>query len=181
MPRIRRFVPLTLEDYVRLTASQKGVAKPQRYLTATPGVPSSYPPLYDPNSGKYFVNDEHPFLQGRDPNGGNTFGMAGTGKYSTRTISLATSDSKTTSVEIGVEMELVANVNGVKAGVGFNYNHTNEHSHTIGKELTVSGSVPGLPSMNDSEHPQFNWNIYWYYVKDEGGVYPVVNYAVTEK
>ena len=181
MPRIRRFVPLTLEDYVRLTASQKGVAKPQRYLTATPGVPSSYPPLYDPNSGKYFVNDEHPFLQGRDPNGGNTFGMAGTGKYSTRTISLATSDSKTTSVEIGVEMELVANVNGVKAGVGFNYNHTNEHSHTIGKELTVSGSVPGLPSMNDPEHPQFNWNIYWYYVKDEGGVYPVVNYAVTEK
>ena len=181
MPRTRRFVNIKLEDYVRLTASQKGVAKPQRYLTATPGVPSSYPPLYNPNSGLYYVNDEHPFLQGKDPNTGSTFGMAGTGKGSTRAISLETSDSKTTSVEIGVEMELVANVNGVKAGVGFNYNHTNEHTHTIGKELTVSGTVPGLPSLSDSKYPQFNWNIYWYYVKDEGGVYPVINYAVTEK
>ena len=84
-------------------------------------------------------------------------------------------------MEIGVEMELVATMNGVKAGVGFNYNHTNENTHTIGKEFAVSGTVPGLPSLNDPEHPQFNWNIVWFYVKDEGGVYPVVNYAVTEK
>ena len=181
MPRTRRFVGLKLEDYVRLMGSQKGVSKPQRYLTATPGVPLSYPPLYDKNSSIYFVNDDHPFLMGKDLNGGSTFEMVGTGGSTTRSISLATSDSRTTSVEIGVEMELVATVNGVKAGVGFNYNHTNENTHTIGKEFAVSGTVPGLPSLNDPEHPQFNWNIVWYYVKDEGGVYPVINYAVTEK
>ena len=180
MPRTRRFVKLKLEDYVRLMGSQKGVSKPQRYLTATPGVPLSYPPLYDKNSSLYFVNDDHPFLQGKALNG-DTYEMVGTGGSTTRSISLETSDSKTTSVEIGVEMELVATVNGVKAGVGFNYNHTNENTHTIGKEFAVSGTVPGLPSLNDPEHPQFNWNIVWFYVKDEGGVYPVVNYAVTEK
>ena len=181
MPRTRRFMPLKLEDYVRLMGSQKGVSKPQRYLTATPGVPFSYPPFYDTNSPLYFVDDDHPFLQGQAIDDSNTFEGAGTGGTTTRFISLQKNKSRTTSVEIGVEMELVATVNGVKAGVGFNYNHTNENTHTIGKEFAVSGTVPGLPSLNDPEHPQFNWNIVWFYVKDEGGVYPVVNYAVTEK
>ena len=80
-----------------------------------------------------------------------------------------------------METELVATLMGVKAGVGFNYNHTNENTHTIGQELTVEGTVPGLPSLSDPEHPQFNWNIVWFYVKDDGGIYPVVNYAVTKK
>ena len=78
-------------------------------------------------------------------------------------------------------MELVATVNGVKAGVGFNYGRMKENTHTIGKEFTVSGTVPGTPELNDPKHPQFNWNIVWFYVKDEGGVYPVINYAVTEQ
>ena len=107
--------------------------------------------------------------------------MTGTGASTSRSISLATSDSHTTTVEVGVETELVGTLMGIKAGVGFNYNHTNESTHTIGEELTVEGTVPGLPSLNDPDHPQFNWNIVWFYVKDEGGVYPVVNYAVTEK
>ena len=181
MPRTRRFVGLKLEDYVRLMGSQKHVAKPQKYLTATPGVPSSYPPLYDTKSSLYYVNDKHPFLQGHDLNGGNSYEMTGTGASTSRSISLATSDSHTTTVEVGVETELVGTLMGIKAGVGFNYNHTNESTHTIGEELTVEGTVPGLPSLNDPDHPQFNWNIVWFYVKDEGGVYPVVNYAVTEK
>ena len=37
--------------------------------------------------------------------------------------------------------------------------------------------MPGLPSVTD-EHPQFRWNLVWYYVKDPGGIYPVVNYVV---
>jgi len=70
-------------------------------------------------------------------------------------------------------------VNGLKAGVGFGYNHTNESSHTIGEEFAIEGTVPGLPSLSDDEHKQFRWNIVWYYAKDAGGVYPVVNYIVT--
>ncbi len=179
MPRTRRFVGVKLEDYVRLTADQKGVAKPQKYLTATPGVPSSYPVNY--KDLPMFIDNDHPFLQGKDANDGETYEMAGTGGFTTRSISLATSDSNTKTVKVGVETELVATIMGVKAGVGFSYNNTNETTHTIGKEFIVSGSVPGLPSLKDPKYPQFNWNIVWYYVKDEGGIYPVVNYAVTER
>ena len=179
MPRTRRITGVKLEDYVRLTADQKGVSRPQRHLTATPGVPSSYPVNY--NNYPKFVDKGHPFLQGRDLNGGEIYEMVGTGGGTTRSISLATSDYDSNSVEVGVETELVATLMGVKAGVGFNYNHTNETTHTIGNEFVVSGTVPGLPSLSDPEHPQFNWNIVWYYVKDDGGVYPVINYAVTEK
>lgn len=50
-------------------------------------------------------------------------------------------------------------------------------THEIGSEFTVEGSVPGLPLVTD-EHPQFRWNLVWYYVKDQGGIYPVVNYVV---
>lgn len=177
MPRTRAFVGLKLADYVQLMASQKGVAKPQYHLTSTPGDPWSYPGNYD--NAPMYVNDNYPFLKAKDLNGGFTNEMAGTGAYTSRSISLATSDARTTSVSVDVETELVATVNGVKAGVGFNYNHTNESTHTIGEEFTVEGSVPGLPSLNDMEHPQFRWNLVWYYVKDAGGVYPVVNYIVT--
>ena len=39
--------------------------------------------------------------------------------------------------------------------------------------------MPGLPSVTD-EHPQFRWNLVWYYVKDANGeIYPVINYIVT--
>jgi hypothetical protein len=179
MPRTKRFVGIKLEDYVRLTASQKHVAKPQKFLTATPGVPSSYPVNY--NDVPYYKDSKHPFLEGRDLNGGNTFEMVGTGGSTTRSISLASSTSSTTTVEVGVETELVATIMGVKAGVGFNYNHTDESTHTIGQELMVEGTVPGLPSLNDPKHPQFNWNIVWFYVNDEGGVYPVINYEVTKR
>ena len=177
MPRTRVFVGLRLEDYVRLMSSQKNVAKPQRHLTSIPGHPFTYPENYD--NVPMYVSDKYPFLKGRDLDGGNTNEMVGTGSSTSRSISLATSDSKTTSVEVGVETELVGTLMGVKAGVGFNYNHTNENTHTIGEELTVEGSVPGLPSLSDAEHPQFRWNLVWYYVKDAGGVYPVINYIVT--
>ncbi len=177
MPRTRAFVGLKLADYVQLMASQKGVARPQYHLTSTPGDPWSYPGNYD--NAPMYVNDNYPFLKAKDLNGGFTNEMAGTGAYTSRSISLATSDARTTSVSVDVETELVATFNGVKAGVGFNYNHTNESTHTIGEEFTVEGSVPGLPSLNDMEHPQFRWNLVWYYVKDAGGVYPVVNYIVT--
>ena len=176
MPRTRRFVGVKLEDYVRLTADQKGVAKPQRHLTATAGVPSSYPVNY--NSYPMLVDKKHPFLQGRDLNGDETLEMVGTGGTTTRSISLATSDYDSNSVEVGVETELVATIMGVKAGVGFNYNHTNESTHTIGEEFAVSGTVPGLPSLNDPKHPQFRWNLVWYYVQDGKEIYPVVNYCV---
>ena len=179
MPRTRRFIGLKLEDYVRLTASQRGVSRPQRVLYGTPGVPSSYPPNY--NDYISFGSKKYPFMSGQDLNGGNTYEMVGTGGSTTRTLSLQRDTTSTSTVEIGNEIELVATVGGVKAGLGFNYNHTDESSHVFGEEFTVAGTVPGLPSLNDPEHPQFNWNIFWFYVKDEGGVYPVINYAVTER
>ena len=125
-----------------------------------------------------FIDKKHPFLQGRDLNGDETLEMVGTGGTTTRSISLATSDYDTKSVEVGVETELVATIMGVKAGVGFNYNHTDESTHTIGEEFAVSGTVPGLPSLNDPKHPQFRWNLVWYYVQDGKEIYPVVNYCV---
>ena len=80
----------------------------------------------------------------------------------------------------GVEMEFVATVGGAKAGVGFNYNHTNENTHTIGEETAVEGTVPGLPSGVSLNQYQFRWNLVWYYVKDaDGEIYPVINYIVT--
>ncbi|MBQ3629996.1 MAG: hypothetical protein II949_02045, partial [Prevotella sp.] len=37
MPRQRTFIALGLQDYVRLTADQRGVGRPQDHLTSTPG------------------------------------------------------------------------------------------------------------------------------------------------
>ena len=178
MPRTRRFVGLTIDDYKRLTASQRGVPKPQNYLKGTPGVPSSYPKNYDQylNGSK-----KYPCLCGRDLNHKESFEMVGTGGSSTRSLSLRRDSTSNTTVDVGIETELVVTAGGAKVGVGFNYNHSDESVHQFGEDFTVAGTVPGLPSTNDPEHPQFNWNIYWYYVKDEGGVYPVINYAVREK
>jgi hypothetical protein len=178
MPRERAFVLMTLSKYVRLMASQKNVARPQRFLTSTPGNPWSYPMNYD-NEIK-FVDDAHPFLKGKDMNQGYTNESVpdGIGNSATRSLSMATSDSKTKSVSLEVETELVATVGGAKAGVGFNYGHTKENTHTIGQEFSVGGTVSGIP-YNDPDHPEFKWNVVWYYVKDAGGIYPVVNYIVT--
>ena len=175
IPRTRSFVPITLQDYMLLTASQKGVSKPQHYLTSTPGQPWTYPANYDVI--ERYETDAYPYLKGRIDNSEETQ-VVGSGGFSTRNISLASNKSSTSSVSIGVETELVATVNGVKAGVGFNYGNTKEFTHEIGREFNVEGSVPGLPSVNDDNHKQFRWNVVWYYVKDEGGIYPVVNYVV---
>ena len=180
MPRERRFVGLMVDDYVRLTTSQKHVPRPQRFLFGKPGIPSSYPRNYDGYASIYGTK-KYPFLCGRDLNHNESFEMVGTGGSSTRSLSLSRDSTSNTTVELGIETELVATVGGVKAGVGFNYNHTDESVHEFGENFTVAGTVPGLPSANDPEHPQFVWNIYWYYVNDEGGVYPVINYAVREK
>ena len=102
----------------------------------------------------------------------------GTGNSATRSLSMATSDSKTKSVSLEVETELVATVGGAKAGVGFNYGHTKENTHTIGQEFSVGGTVSGVPD-DDNSYKRFRWNVVWYYVKDAGGIYPVVNYIVT--
>ena len=182
MPRQRVFVGLGLQDYVRLMADQRGVARPQDHLTSTPGKPFTYPENYDNVPRIIRGNDAYPFLRGSDLSGGNTNEMVGTGGViASRSISLETSDTRTTSVEIGVETELVTTAGGAKVGVGFNYGHTMENSHTIGKELAVEGSVIGLPSgVNTQQYPQFRWNLVWYYVKDANGeIYPVVNYIVT--
>jgi hypothetical protein len=178
MPRERAFVLMTLSKYVRLMASQKNVARPQRFLTSTPGNPWSYPMNYD-NEIK-FVDDAHPFLKGKDLNQGYTNEQVpeGTGNRATRSLSMASSDSKTKSVSLEVETELVATVGGAKAGVGFNYGHTKENTHTIGQEFSVGGTVSGIPD-DDNKYKPFRWNVVWYYVKDAGGIYPVVNYIVT--
>ncbi len=181
MPRERVFVGLGLTDYVRLMADQKGVAKPQLHLTSTPGKPFTYPENYD--NVPYIIrgNNKYPFWKAHDVNGGETNEMVGTeGMTGTRYIEINSSTTHSTSVEIGVETELVGTLMGVKAGVGFNYNHTNESSHTFGEGTSVEGTVPSVPSTNDPLHPQFRWNLVWYYVKDANGeIYPVVNYIVT--
>ena len=174
MPRKRAYVSLSLQDYMKLTASQRGIAKPQRYLTSTPGQPWTYPINYDVI--KRYETKDYPYLKGMI-DGVVAEQMVGSTGSDTRSISLGTSNSQSSSVSVDVEVELVATVNGVKAGVGFNYGNTNEWSHEISKEFTVEGTVPGLPSMDD-DHKPFLWNLVWYYVKDEGGIYPVVNYVV---
>ena len=179
MPRQRRFVGLTVDDYRLLTASQRGVAHPQWYLKGTPGIPSSYPRNYD--AYKSYGSKKYPFRGGRDLNHEESFESAGTGGSSTRSLSLKKDSTHNSTVDVGIEAELVFTTGGAKVGVGFNYNHTDESVHQFGEDFTVSGTVPGLPSTDDPEHPMFNWNIYWFYVKDEGGVYPVVNYAVRPK
>ena len=182
MPRKRVFIGLALEDYVRLMASQKGVGKPQLHLTSTPGKPFTYPENYDYVPYIIRNNDDYPFRKAHDLNGGETNEMVGTGGViATRSIEIESSTTHTTTVEIGVETELVGTLMGIKAGVGFNYNHTNESSHTFSEGLAVEGAVSGLPSNSDrKKYPQFRWNLVWYYVKDVNGeIYPVINYIVT--
>ena len=125
-------------------------------------------------------NDKFPFYKAHDANGNEILEKVGTeGMIGTRYIEISSKTTHSTSVEIGVETELVGTLMGVKAGVGFNYNHTNESSHTVGEGTAVEGSVPSIPSTNDPKHPQFRWNLVWYYVKDGKEIYPVINYIVT--
>ncbi|MBO4593212.1 MAG: T9SS type A sorting domain-containing protein [Bacteroidaceae bacterium] len=178
-PRARRFVHLKLDDYVRITASQRGVAHPQWYLKGTPGKPYSYPRTWKDLAR--IESKKYPMMLGRDINNAVTYQMAGTSGSVSRSLSLARDTTTTKTVEVGIEAELVFKNNGAKAGVGFNYNHTDQDVHRVGSEFSVKGTVPGLPSENDPEHPQFSWNIVWYYVQDTGGIYPVINYIVTDK
>ena len=182
MPRERVFVGLGLADYVRLMADQKGVAKPQLHLTSTPGKPFTYPENYDYVPYIIRNNDDYPFMKAHQLGGDETLELLGTGgSIATRSIEIESTTTHTNSVEIGVETELVGTLMGIKAGVGFNYNHTHESSHSIGEGSSVEGSVAGLPTGTDlSQYPRFKWNLVWYYVKDGNGeIYPVVNYIVT--
>ena len=181
LPPATYFTHLALDDYVRLTASQKNVAKPQYHLTSTPGQPFTYPENYDYVPGIIRNDADYPFMKAHDMSGGETLEMLGTGGIATRSIEIESTTTHTNGVEIGVETELVGTIMGIKAGVGFNYNHTHESSHIIGEGSSVEGSVAGLPSGTDVEkYPRFKWNLVWYYVKDSNGeIYPVVNYIVT--
>ena len=181
MPGERKFYGFTLEDYTRLVGDQLNVSRPRRYLKGKPGIPGSYPTNYN-YERELYESEKHPFLCGRGLDYSERFEGVGTGGSTTRSISLKNDSTKTTSVELGAEVELViSTASGVKFGAGFNYNHSNEGTHQFGEEFSVAGTVPGLPSLNDPDHPEFDWNIYWYYVTDEGGTYPVVNYAVKMK
>ena len=62
--------------------------------------------------------------------------------------------------------------------MGVGYGNSNETTRTIGSELNVSGTVPGVPN---NAGPQFYWNLVWYYVRQGDNVYPVVNYVVSNK
>lgn len=181
MPRTRTFIGLALDDYVKLMASQKHVPKPQKHLTSTPGKPFTYPESFDYLRGIIRNDDNYPFRMARDLNNKETLETVGTGGViATRSIEVEQTTTTTHSVEIGVETELVATVGNVKAGIGYNYNHTHESSHIIGTGFGVEGSVSGLPSNSDrKKYPQFRWNLGWYYVRDCGQIYPVVNYIVT--
>ena len=182
VPRSRLLVPISFEDYERLLGNQRDVPHPHWMISSTPGDPWSYPTAEDYVNDPRIIqeNTAYPFLKGM-VNGSEANQSAGSGDGSaTRTISLAKNVSETSSVEIGVETELVGKVNGVKAGVGFNYSHNKENTRTIGSELTVSGTVQVLPSLFDPKHPNFKWNLVWYYVRDGKDIYPVVNYIVTK-
>ncbi len=182
MPRGRHFTALGLGDYVRLMASQKGVAKPQLHLTSTPGKPFTYPENFDYVPYIIRNNDDFPFMKAHSLGSGEDLEQIGTGGgIATRSIEIESTTTHTNSVEIGVETELVGTLMGIKAGVGFNYNHTHESSHSIGEGSSVEGSVSGLPTGTDTSlYPRFKWNLVWYYVKDGNGeIYPVVNYVVT--
>ncbi len=178
-PRNREFVGVTLDDYVKLVGYQPGVARPQDYITSKAGFPFTYPTNKNNLPGAIYNSKIFPFLVGRNSLNQEVPQVSGGTKVN-RSMSLATSDSKTTSVEIGVETELVATVNNVKAGVGFNYNHTDESTHTVGNELSVGGTVPAQKVISD-KYPAYHWNLLWYYVKDStsGEIYPIVNYVVT--
>ena len=178
-PRNREFVGVTLDDYVKLVGYQSGVARPQDCITSKPGFPFTYPTSADNLPGAIYNSDVYPFLIGRNIQNQEVPQVTG-GTTVNRSMSLASSNSKTTSVEIGVETELVATVNNVKAGVGFNYNHSDETTHTVGSELSVGGTVPAQKVISD-KYPTYRWNLLWYYVKDSnsGEIYPIVNYTVT--
>lgn len=181
MPRKRTIVPISFSDYELLMGNQRNAAHPNRVITAKAGDPWSYPSNF--KDDRYIIrhNNDYPFLMGM-VNGTATSQSAGSGSgYATRSISLEKNHSETSSVEIGMETELVGKVNGVKAGVGFNYSHNKENTRTIGSELTVEGTVPALPSIFDPNHKNFFWNLVWYYVRDGKEIYPVVNYIVTPK
>lgn len=179
MPGTSSYINLSLSDYVKLMGNSWDVARPQDVLTSTPGDPWSYPSSY--NGFPYAIknNDDFPFLRGRI-NGSEESQNAGTGlgAGSTRSISLENYVSETKTVEFNVETELVGKVNGVKAGVGVSYGNSKETTRTIGSELSVEGTVPTVPSL---EYPQFYWNLVWYYVRECGNIYPVVNYIVSDK
>lgn len=176
MPRSSDYISLNLQDYVLLMGNRWDVAKPQRVLTSTPGDPWSYPNNY--NGFPYAIkdNDDFPFLKGRVDNS-ETGQWVGSGT-ATRSISLEKYVSETKTVEFNIETELVGKAAGAKAGVGFNYGNSKETTRTIGSELNVEGTVPGLPSVASSEYKSFHWNLVWYYVNDDGHIYPVVNYIV---
>lgn len=177
MPVGRIFVGITLDDYNRLIADQKGVPHLNKLFTHTPGDPFSYP--NDESLFKTNIEDGR-VLWARGGGGEEGCANIGTGGSTTRTMTLANAAGHSVTASFGYEVELVATMASVKGGVGAGYNHTNEFTHTVTDTHEVTATVTNLHDFNDPSKI-YEWNLCWFDYEMEKQQFPVLHYVVKKK
>lgn len=178
MPLERRFMGITLDDYNRLVADQKGVPQLNKLFTHTPGDPFTYP-----NDQSYFKSNVEGgkvmWCHGFEDNDG--LAEVGSGGKTTRTIKLEEATGTGSSSTYGFEVELVATVGSVKAGAGFGYGNTNENNHTVASSHEVSATVSGIKDYLTDVDKIFTWNLCWFDYELNKQKFPVLHYIVKKR
>lgn len=178
MPLERRFMGITLDDYNRLVADQKGVPQLNKLFTHTPGDPFTYP-----NDESYFKSNVEGgkvmWCRGFEDKEG--LAEVGSGGKTTRTIKLEEASGTGSSSTYGFEVELVATVGSVKAGAGFGYGNTNENNHTVASSHEVSATVSGIKDYLNDVDKIFTWNLCWFDYELNKQKFPVLHYIVKKR
>jgi len=176
LPSQNRTLGLNLDDYNRLAADNPECPNLKQIFKHKAGFPLTYPN----DKTQIQSNIAGSSILWAMPFGGNDFVTLGSGVDVNRSITLDTETTTTAGFTFGVEMELVANVLGVKAGAGYGYNNTNSSSHTEGEGHSIAGNVSGLNSLGEAGLSHFRWTIGWYKYRLGGQEFPVVQYVVKE-
>ena len=176
LPAQQRTMGLTLNDYERLTADDPTVPQLRKLFTHKVGYPFTYPN----EKTQLASNVNGTATLWAMPFAGQEFVSIGSGTDVNRSITLTEETVSTAAFSFGMEMELVATVGTVKAGVGFGYNNTNSSSHKEGVGHSIAGNVSGLQRIGEYGLSDFRWTVGWYQYRLGGQTFPVVNYVVKE-
>lgn len=172
LPDKPRNMVLSMDDYVLLRADNPNIPDLRKVFTHTMGNPFTYPSSPDdfkPNYGKGGVlwanGDSSKMVD------------AGSGGKIALSITITEETTSTSEHSFELDVELVGNLAGIKAGFGYGNGETWSTSHTEGVGHSVTGEVLGPKQLG--EVPNFRWNICKYNYKLNNQEFPVVNYMVT--
>ena len=195
---------LTLEDYMEIQRRQEKteykLPDVSKYLTSTPGYPSTYPKSENDlpaDVTKHIYQDpKDPEEQDADNNkidvGKDWFGISYGSGTETQTISYSKSsadryqnhmDGAFGSIEagIGTDESLLGFVHTSSVFLHYDWNRVGGYTNSTVKGREYSGTVANMPRSAKGYGYDFSWKLFKYIIKDDNRcTFPVVTYLVDD-